>query len=104
MGAVTTRLATAAESIFRDLGYEIEPAGEELKATRKWRTVYVTTAAPEEAADHGRLRCFVADADRAEAVRDRLLRTDQPYDWAIVAVDDEEYDVLHPDAGTLRAP
>lgn len=104
MGAVTTRLATAAESIFRDLGYEVEQAGEELKATRKWRTVYVTTATPSEAAEHGRLRCFVAEADRADEVRERLLRTDQPYDWAIVAVDDDGYDVLHPDAGTLQAP
>jgi hypothetical protein len=103
MGAVTTQLA-AAESIFRDLGYDIESSGSELKATRKWRTVYVTTDDPEEASNHGRLRCFVVDDDRATAVRDKLVRTDQPYDWAIVAVTDDGYDVLHPDAGTLQAP
>ena len=104
MGAVSTPLIDEAGEIFRDLGYDVERDGEELRATRKWRTVHVTTAEPSNAREDGTLRCFVADADRAEAVRDRLLRTDQPYDWAIVAVDDEEYDVLHPDAGTLQAP
>lgn len=104
MGAVTTQLAAAAESIFRDLGYDVESSGSELEATRKWRTVYVTTDDPAEAPEHGRLRCFVADEDRAEAVREELLRTDRPYDWAVVAVAEDGYDVLHPDAGTLRAP
>lgn len=104
MGAVTTQLATAAESIFSDLGYDVESSGSELKATRKWRTVYVTTDAPDEAPDHGHLRCFVVADDRAATVRDELIRTDQPYDWAIVAVAEDGYDVLHPDDGTLQAP
>ncbi|MFC7175805.1 DUF7116 family protein [Halosegnis marinus] len=104
MGAVTTPLGTEAESIFRDLGYDVEHHGGELRATRRWRTVYVTTAAPDEAPDHGEFRCFVARADRATDVRDELCRADHPYDWAVVAVGEDGYDVLHPDAGTLRAP
>jgi len=104
MGAVTTQLATAAESIFRELGYDIESAGSELKATRKWRTVYVTTDDPGEAPEYGRLRCFVVDDGQASTVREELLETDRPYDWAIVAVTENGYDVLHPDAGTLQAP
>lgn len=104
MGAVTTPLARTAESIFRDLGYEVERHGSELKATRKWRTVYVTTETPAEAPERGQLRCFVAERERAEAVRDELLGSDRPYDWAVVAVGGDDYDVLHPDAGTLRAP
>lgn len=104
MGAVTTQLATAAESIFRDLGYDVESAGSELKATRKWRTVYVTTETPDEAPEYGHFRCFVVDEDRAATVRKTLLGSDRPYDWAIIAVAEDGYDVLHPDAGTLQAP
>lgn len=104
MGAVRTPLATEAESIFRELGYDVERHGSELRATRKWRTVFVTTAAPADAPDRGELRCFVVERDRAAAVRDELRRQDHPYDWAVVAVGEEDYDVLHPDAGALRAP
>ncbi|MFB6117818.1 hypothetical protein [Halosegnis sp.] len=104
MAAATTRLAARAASIFRDLGYEVEEHGEELRATRKWRTVHVTTQSPSEAPDVGRLRCFVVERERARAVRDRLRAGEFPYDWAVVAVNDDGYDVLHPDAGTLAAP
>lgn len=104
MAAASTRLASRAESIFRDLGYEVDRHGRELRATRKWRTVHVTTLGPDEAPDTGRFRCFVAAADRAPAVRDELLAGDHPYDWAVVAVEEEGYHVLHPDAGTLEAP
>ena len=104
MAAATTRLAARAESIFRDLGYEVERSGEELRATRKWRTVHVTTQTPEEAPETGQFRCFVVEADRAETVRETLRAGDYPYDWAVVAVSDDDYDVLHPDAGTLQAP
>ena len=104
MAAATTRLASRAASIFRDLGYEVEQHGEELRATRRWRTVHVTTLDPEETPETGRLRCFVAESGRASAVRDALLDGDYPYDWAVVAVREDDYDVLHPDAGTLEAP
>jgi len=104
MAAATTRLAARAESIFRDLGYDVERYGEELRATRKWRTVHVTTQSPEETPETGQFRCFAVETDRAEAVREELRAGDHPYDWAVVAVGDDDYDVLHPDAGTLQAP
>lgn len=104
MGAVSTQLVQEARSIFEDLGYDIESNGDELLATRKWRVVHVTDADPEEAPSDGRLRCFVAEADRAEAVRRKLRTLTPDYDWAVVAVGDDGYDVLHPDAGTLSAP
>jgi hypothetical protein len=52
------------------------------------------------------LRCFVATADRAPAVRDELLSRAPDYDWAVVGVEEEEggYTVLHPDADVLGAP
>ncbi|WP_276261013.1 DUF7116 family protein [Haloglomus litoreum] len=104
MGVVSTPLLDEARSIFSDLGYEVEKEGEELRAERKWRTVYVTTADPSDAPTHGRLRCFVAEEDRATTVRDRLVSLAPDYDWAVVAVDAGEYRILHPNAEALSAP
>lgn len=104
MGVVSTPLLDEARTIFSDLGYEVEKAGEELRAERKWRTVFVTTADPEEAPTHGRLRCFVAEESRAPEVRDRLVSLAPDYDWAVVAVDSSDYRILHPDAEALSAP
>jgi hypothetical protein len=104
MGAVSTSLIEEARTIFSNLGYEVTDDGEELRAERKWRTVHVTTADPEQAATHGQLRCFVARAERAAEVRERLLAAEPEYDWAVVSVDDDDYHVLHPDADVLPAP
>jgi hypothetical protein len=105
MGAVSTSLVEEARAVFRNLGYEITSDGDELRAERKWRTVYVTTDDPEAANTHGRLRCFVARDDRAPAVRDRLLELEPDYDWAVISIDeDAEYRVLHPSADVLPAP
>lgn len=104
MGAVSTRLIDEAGDIFRELGYEVERDGEELRATRKWRVVHVTTEDPAEAREDGTLRCFVAREDEAEGVRRGLLDATPPYDWAVVAVGEDDYEVLHPDADVLPAP
>jgi len=104
MGAVSTSLVEEARTVFRDLGYEGTGEGDELRAERKWRTVYVTAADPSEANTHGRLRCFVARAGQAADVQDRLLSVEPDYDWAVISVDEEDYRVLHPDADVLPAP
>jgi hypothetical protein len=104
MGAVSTSLVEEARNIFTDLGYDVTEAGEELRAERKWRTVHVTTADPEEAPAHGRLRCFVAREERAGEVQDRLLAIEPDYDWAVISVDGDDYRVLHPSADVLPAP
>lgn len=104
MGAVSTSLIEEARSIFTDLGYDVTEAGNELRAERKWRTVHVTAADPSEAASHGSLRCFVARAERAGDVRERLLDTEPSYDWAVISVDEDDYRVLHPGADVLPAP
>ncbi|WP_299237140.1 DUF7116 family protein [Natronomonas sp.] len=104
MGAVSTSLIQKARTVFRELGYEVTDEGDELRAERKWRTVYVTAADPAEANTHGRLRCFVARPDRAADVRDRLLELEPDYDWAVVAVDEGDSSVLHPSADVLPAP
>lgn len=105
MGAVSKPLVEEARAVFRGLGYELTAEGEELRAERKWRTVYVTTADPAEANTHGRLRCFVARAERAPEIQDRLLEIEPDYDWAVVSIDEEgEYRVFHPSADVLPAP
>lgn len=104
MGAVSTSLIDEARTIFSDLGYEISEAGDELRAERKWRVVHVTTADPEDAATHGRLRCFVARAEEAPDVRERLLALAPDYDWAVISVAENDYEVLHPSADVLPAP
>ncbi len=104
MGAVSTSLIEEARTVFDDLGYEVTEEDEELRAERKWRTVYVTAADPEEANTHGRLRCFVARSDRAPDVRDRLLELEPDYDWAVITIDEDESGVLHPSADVLPAP
>ncbi|WP_254837818.1 DUF7116 family protein [Natronomonas marina] len=104
MGAVSTSLVEEARTIFTDLGYEVTDDGDELRAERKWRTVHVTTAEPEEAASHGNLRCFVTREESAADVRERLLSVEPDYDWAVISVDEDDYRVLHPDADVLPAP
>lgn len=104
MGAVSTSLIDEARTIFTDLGYDVTEQGEELRAERKWRTVHVTTAEPENANTYGQLRCFVARAEKATDVRERLLAVEPDYDWAVISVADEEYRVLHPSADVLPAP
>ncbi|MEF8806677.1 DUF7116 family protein [Natronomonas sp.] len=104
MGAVSTSLDEEARDIFTDLGYEVSEDGEELRAERKWRTVHVTTADPEQAATHGNLRCFVTRAEEASTVRERLLAVEPDYDWAVISVEENGYQVLHPSADVLPAP
>ncbi|MCQ4332475.1 hypothetical protein KM295_03030 [Natronomonas sp. F2-12] len=104
MGAVSTSLIEEARTVFQDLGYEVTEEGDELRAERKWRTVYVTAADPSEASTHGRLRCFVARTDRAPEVRDRLLDLEPDYDWAVITIEEDDSSVLHPSADVLPAP
>jgi len=104
MGAVHTPLVDRAKSIFSDLGYEVTSDGDELRAERKWRVVHVTTADPDDAPDTGKFRCFVAESDRAEGVREELRETQPNYDWAVIGVSDGDYEVLHPTSDVLPAP
>jgi hypothetical protein len=104
MGAVSRSLITEARRIFSDLGYDVTEEGEELRAERKWQTVHVTSVYPETAASHGNLRCFVACAERATEVRERLLDVEPDYDWAVISIDEDDYRVLHPGPDVLPAP
>jgi hypothetical protein len=94
-----------ARSLFRRLGYSVDSDGADLRAERKWRTVHVTALDADEASSPRRLRadggqpeyrhrCFVTWMEAAGDLRDRLSRLEPGYDWAVVGVDGDEYEVV----------
>jgi|AntDeeMetagen134_2_1112570.scaffolds.fasta_scaffold09418_3 hypothetical protein len=94
MGAVTTSLASQAESIFDDLGYSVSQHDTELLAERKWRVVHVTFSYPEEVPAEGEFRCFVTRSEEATSTSRRVAMADPDYEWAVIGVDDDgEYEV-----------
>lgn len=95
MGAVTTSLASQAESIFDDLGYTVSQHDSELLAERKWRVVRVTLSYPETVPSDGDFRCFVTRSDEATSTCRRVEMADPDYEWAVIGVDDDgEYEVF----------
>lgn len=96
MGTVSTPPVDEARSIFSDLGYSVVGDGTEFSAERKWRSVTVhAVTEPDETPNSGGLRCFVTWHDDANAVRRHLQRLDPEYEWAVIGVEDDDYEVLH---------
>lgn len=94
MSAVSTSLQKEAESIFTDLGYDVTPEGAEIQAQRKWRVVQVTPMAePSEPPRSGNLRCFVTHAESVSTLEEKLEAVDPEYEWAIIGVEDDGYEV-----------
>lgn len=92
-----TDLREAAEAIFTDLGYDVDPTEEELLARRKWRVVHVTPIQEfDSVPSGGGYRCFVTWHDQVGALERRLQRADPACDWAVVGVDEEDYVVRRP--------
>jgi len=105
MESVSTDLRNRARNLFRELGYSIAETPAGFRAERKWRTVTVqTVSADASLPSGGQLRCFVTDAEDADTLRSRLLDARPDYDWAIVAVDVEDYDVYRgrDEAGSVK--
>ena len=107
MASGSTPPLEEARRIFDRLGYTVDEDGDELHATRKWRTVRVTALADGDLerpalADGGRrddhLRCFVTWKNYTEALDQRLRGAETAYEWAIIGVDDaDEYEVVRKD-------
>ncbi len=103
MGPVNMRLVEQARSIFAELGYTVEGAGPEFRAERAWKVVHVnpvsdTRELPTEA---GEFHCFVAQPDDADDLERRLQSRDPDYEWAIIVVDGEEYQVERAPPGPI---
>jgi len=95
MGPVNMRLVEQARSIFTELGYTVEGTGPEFRAERAWKVVHVNPVSDvrELPTDAGDFRCFVAEPGDADELERRLGSLDPAYEWAIIVVDGEEYQV-----------
>lgn len=105
MGNGSTDLERRARSIFDDLGYTVVGDGAEFRAERAWKVVQVRATETEpELVDSETLQCYVTDREQVRSVRRRLSRADPDFEWAVIAVDEDEYEVERappgPDAAT----
>lgn len=103
-----------AKTVFRQLGYAIDDHGAEFTAERKWRRVRVTPLCADDATEPGRvleteaeptarLRCFVTWMPCTGALREYLRSAKPPYDWAIIGIDDDDFEVVHPETSLAPA-
>lgn len=90
--------------MFDELGYTVTGDGAEFRAEREWKVVRVTATDddPDPPTGEG-LHCFVAHTERSRSLRRHLSRTDPDCEWAVIGVDDEEYEVERAPPGP-RAP
>lgn len=94
MAESTTELASRARSIFDDLGYTVVGDGAEFRAERAWKVVRVSaTAADPDLSGTGGLHCYVTERESVRALRRQLRSADPEFEWAIIAVDGEDYEV-----------
>lgn len=109
MAPVTIPPTEEARTVFERLGYTIDDHGSEFTAERKWRRVQVTplcaddATAPEsvlgnESGPTARLRCFVTWMPCTGELREYLRSAKPPYDWAIIGISDDDFEVVHPEA------
>lgn len=95
MATVNKPLASEARSIFAGLGYTVTDRDGEFTAERGWKAVRVTPMPePTRPPMSGSLRCFVTYRHNARDVRRRIRRADPEYDWAIITVEDDDYEVV----------
>ncbi len=97
MRVVNTPILDTACSIFTDLGYTVEAAGDELRAQRKWRVVYITDRDPRTVVDRGNLRCFVTASDRAQTVVERIEAAAPTREWVVMRLNNRGgYEIRRP--------
>ena len=96
MGPVNMRLVEQARSIFAELGYTVEGNGPEFRAERAWKVVHVNTVLETEelpSSSSGQFHCFVAEPDDADDLEEKLASAEPNYEWAIIVVDGDDYQV-----------
>ena len=98
----TTTLATRARSIFDDLGYTVVGDGSEFRAERDWKVVRVTATDGGADPDDEGLHCYVTSSEQVDGLRRRLSAGDSE-EWAIIAVDGEDYEVVRAPPGPSGA-
>lgn len=95
MGPVNMRLVEQARSIFAELGYTVEGNGPKFRAERDWKVVHVSTVLEtgELPTGSGQFHCFVAQPDDADDLEKTLQSVNPAYEWAIIVVDGDDYQV-----------
>ena len=101
MGPVNMRLVEQARSIFADMGYTVEGNGPEFRAERKWKVVHVSTVLEldELPPATGQFHCFVAQPEDADSLEAKLEQMNPNYEWAIIVVDGDDYQVERAPSG-----
>ena len=105
MGPVNMRLVEQARSIFADLGYSVEGNGPQFRAEREWKVVHVSTVLENRdlPSSTGEFQCFVAQPEDANELERQLTHRDPDYEWAIIVVDGDDYEVERAPSGpTVR--
>ena len=95
MGPVNMRLVEQARSIFAELGYTVEGNGPKFRAERDWKVVHVSTVLEtgDLPTESGQFHCFVAEPTDADDLENRLRSANPDYEWAIIVVDGDDYQV-----------
>lgn len=86
-------LATRARSIFDDLGYTVRGDGTQFRAERDWKVVQVTATDGQSVPEGDGLQCYVTPRDEVGTLRSRLAHHDDA-EWAIIAVDGDDHEVV----------
>ncbi|QFU84209.1 DUF7116 family protein [Natronorubrum aibiense] len=89
------RLVEQARSIFAELGYTVEGNGPKFRAERDWKVVHVSTVLEtgELPRESGQFHCFVAQPEDADDLENTLQSVNPAYEWAIIVVDGDDYQV-----------
>ncbi len=106
MGPVNMELVEQARSIFAELGYTVEGNGPDFRAERAWKVVHVNPVSDMDTLPRGsgQFHCFVTQPGAVDDLEAELTRLEPGYEWAIIAVDGEEYEVERaPPGPTLAA-
>lgn len=98
MESATAALETRARSIFDDLGYTVVGEGAEFRAERDWKVVQVTATDGSADPDDDGLRCYVTPSEQAGSLRRELAGSDCD-EWAVIALDEEDYEVVRAPPG-----
>lgn len=86
-------LATRARSIFDGLGYTVLGDGSQFRAERDWKVVQVTATDGQSVPEGDGLHCYVTPREHVGTLRNRLAQHDES-EWAIIAVDGDDYEVV----------
>lgn len=100
MAIASASLETRARSIFDDLGYTVVGEGGRFRAERDWKVVQVTATDDVAEPSGDGLHCYVTSREHAGDLSRELAGCDCE-EWAVIAIDGEEYEVVRAPPGPV---